>query len=108
MGRRLPHIANPPFPPTPINVPLTPAVVSDLQTLIERTLNARVEGDRFTVGQATLSPARPLEIRQLPMIQTAHPDPPVGEIPRWRLSIQWRHNFSGVLVSDSVISRPSP
>lgn len=78
-----------------------------LPTLIERALNAHVEGYRFTVGQATLSPSLSLEIRQLTMIQTDHPDPPVAEIPQWRLSIQWRHIFSGVLVSDYVISRPT-
>jgi hypothetical protein len=78
-----------------------------LPTLIERALNAHVEGYRFTVGQATLSPALSLEIRQLTMVQTDYPDPPVAEIPQWRLSIQWRHIFSGVLVSDYVISRPT-
>ena len=71
-----------------------------LPTFIARALNAHVEGYRFTVGQATLSPVLSLEIRQLTMIQTDHPDPPVAEIPRWRLSIQWRHILSGVLVSD--------
>ena len=40
------------------------------------------------------------------MIQTDHPDPPVAEIPRWVLSIQWSQIFSGVLVSDYLISRP--
>jgi hypothetical protein len=78
-----------------------------LPAFIERQLNAHVEGYRFTVGQATLSPILSLEIGQLTMIQTEHPDPPVAEIPRWRLSIQWRQIFSGVLVSDYVISRPT-
>ena len=78
-----------------------------LPTFIEHALNAHVEGYRFIVGEATLSPALSLEILQLTMIQTDHPDPPVAEIPRWRLSIQWRHIFSGVLVSDYVISRPT-
>ena len=78
-----------------------------LPALIERQLNAHVEGYRFTVGQATLSPILSLEIRQLTMMQTDHPDPPVAEIPRWVLSIQWSQLFSGVLVSDYVISRPT-
>jgi hypothetical protein len=79
----------------------------ELPAFIERQLNAHVEGYRFTVGQATLAPDLSLEIRQLTMIQIDHPDPPVAEIPRWRLSIQWRHIFSGVLVSDYVISHPT-
>ena len=65
-----------------------------------------MEGYRFTVGQATLSPSLSLDIQQLTMIQADHPDPPVAEIPRWVLSIQWSHIFSGVLVSDYLVSRP--
>jgi hypothetical protein len=78
-----------------------------LPAFIEHQLNRHVDGYQFTVGQATLSPNLSLEIRQLTMIQIDHPDPPVAEIPRWRLSIQWRHIFSGVLVSDYIISRPT-
>ena len=78
----------------------------ELPAFIERQLNAYVSGYRFTVGQATLSPTLSLEIRELTMRQIDHPDPPVADIPRWRLSIQWSQIFSGVLVSDYVISRP--
>jgi uncharacterized protein DUF748 len=79
----------------------------ELPAFIERQLNAHVEGYQFRVGHATLAPNLSLEIRQLTMIQLEHPDPPVAEIPRWRLSIQWSQIFSGVLVSDYVISRPT-
>ena len=78
-----------------------------LPALIEHELNTHVEGYQFRVDQATLFPTLALEIQQLTMIQTEHPDPPVAEIPRWRLSIQWRQLFSGILVSDSVISGPT-
>ena len=78
-----------------------------LPRVIERALNAQVEGYRFTVGQATLAPSLSLEIRQLTMVQIDHPDPPVAEIPRWSLSIQWSQILSGVLVSDYVISHPT-
>ena len=79
----------------------------ELPVFIEHELNAHVEGYKFKVGQATLAPNLSLEIRQMTMIQIEHPDPPVAEIPRWRLSIQWSQIFSGVLVSDYVISRPT-
>jgi hypothetical protein len=79
----------------------------ELPAFIERQLNAHVEGYRFTVGQATLTPHLSLEIRQLTMVQIDHPDPPIAELPRWSLSIQWQHIFSGVLVSDYVISHPT-
>ncbi len=41
------------------------------------------------------------------MLQQEHPDPPVAEIHRWRLSIQWSRIFSRVLVSNYLISRPN-
>ena len=77
-----------------------------LPALIERQLNAQVEGYRFTIGQATLSPSLSLEIQRLTMIQADYPDPPVAEIPRWVLSIQWSQIFSGELVSDYLVSHP--
>ena len=80
----------------------------ELPSFIERKLNENVEGYHFSIGQATLSPIMSLEIRQLTMIQIDHPDPPVAEIPLWRLSIQWSQIFSGVLVSDYLISSPDP
>ena len=79
----------------------------ELPAFIERQLNAHVDAYRFTVGQANLSPVLSLELRQLSMIQLDHPDPPVAVIPLWRLSIQWNQLFSGVLVSDYVITRPT-
>src|SRR5688572_1654534 len=79
----------------------------ELPKFIERALNENVKGYRFTVAQATLSPLLSLEIREMTMSQLDHPDPPIAAIPRWRLSIHWRHMLSGVLVSDYLISRPT-
>ena len=78
-----------------------------LAPFIEHQLNTHVEGYQFTVGEAHLFPNMTLEIRRLTMIQTEHPDPPVAEIPRWKLGIQWRQIFSGVLVSDYLIDHPT-
>ena len=78
-----------------------------VRAFIERQLNAHVEGYRFTIGKAHLSPNMTLEIRDGTMIQLAHPDPPVAQVPLWRFSIQWRHIFSGMLVSDTLIERPT-
>ena len=77
-----------------------------LRAFIERQLNSHVQGYHFTVGKAHLYPNVSLEIRDLVMTQTEHPDPPVATIPRWHFSVQWRQIFSGVLVSDYLIERP--
>jgi len=78
-----------------------------LAPFIEHQLATNVEGYQFTVGQASLSPTLALDIRRLTILQTAHPDPPVAEIPRWHFSIQWRKIFSGVIVSDYLIDHPT-
>src|SRR5438105_14111775 len=78
-----------------------------LRAFIERQLNAGVQGYTFKVGKSHLYPNLSLDIENLVMIQTEHPDPPVAEVPKWHFSIQWRHIFSGVLVSDYLIERPT-
>jgi hypothetical protein len=78
-----------------------------LRAFIERRLNTQVQGYHFTLGKAHLYPNLSLDLENLVMIQTEHPDPPVADIPKWHFSIQWRHVFSGVLVSDYLIERPT-
>jgi len=78
-----------------------------LRAFIERQLNKHVEGYSFTVGKAHLYPNLSLQIENAVMTQTKHPDPPVASIPKWHFSIQWRHVFSGVLVSDYLIDHPT-
>jgi hypothetical protein len=77
-----------------------------LPAFIEHQLNTHVEGYKFTVGEAHFFPNVTLEIRHLTMIQTEHPDPPVAQIPSWKLGIQWRQIFHGLLVSDYLIDKP--
>ena len=78
-----------------------------LRAFIERQLNTHVQGYHFTLGKAHLYPNLSLDLENLLMIQTEHPDPPVADIPKWHFSIQWRHIFSGVVVSDYLIERPT-
>jgi hypothetical protein len=78
-----------------------------LRAFIERQLNQRVEGYHFTIGIAHLYPNLSLDVENAVMVQTKHPEPPVAVIPKWHFSIQWRHIFSGVLVSDYLIERPT-
>ena len=78
-----------------------------LRAFIERQLNTHVEGYSFTVGKAHVYPNLSLQIENAVMTQTKHPDPPVASIPKWHFSIQWRHVFSGVLVSDYLIDHPT-
>jgi hypothetical protein len=78
-----------------------------LRAFIERQLNTQVEGYHFTIGKAHFYPNLSLLLEDAVMVQTTHPDPPVARIPKWHFSIQWRHIFSGVLVSDYLIDHPT-
>ena len=78
-----------------------------LRAFIERQLNQRVEGYQFTIGKAHLHPNLSLDVENAVMVQTKHPEPPVAVLPKWHFSIQWRHIFSGVLVSDYLIEHPT-
>jgi hypothetical protein len=78
-----------------------------LRAFIERQLNTHVEAYAFTVGKAHLYPNLSLLVEDLVMTQRKHPNPPVASIPKWHFSIQWRHIFSGVLVSDYLIDHPT-
>src|SRR6266542_4450756 len=77
-----------------------------LRAYIERQLNANVEGYGFHIGKAHLYPNLTLEIRDGIMYQVKHPDPPVAEVPRWRLSIQWHNLLRGRIVADTLLERP--
>ena len=82
-------------------------VEEPLRAFIERQLNTHVQGYSFKIAKAHLYPNLSLDIENLEMTQTAHPDPPVAQIPKWHFSVQWRHLFSGRLVSDYLIDRPT-
>jgi hypothetical protein len=78
-----------------------------IRAFVEKQLNAGVQGYHFVIGKAHLYPNLSLDLKEVVMIQTDHPEPPVANIPRWHFSIQWRHLLSGVLVSDYLIERPT-
>src|SRR6266705_1984386 len=71
-----------------------------LRVFIEKQLNAHVQDYHFVIGKAHLYPNLSLDLNDVVMTQTDHPEPPVANIPKWHFSIQWRHIFSGMLVSD--------
>ncbi|MBT1072383.1 DUF748 domain-containing protein [Pelotalea chapellei] len=47
-----------------------------------------------------------LTLKELSIIQEAHPDPPVAVVPLVKLSVHWREIFSGKLVAEMLLDRP--
>jgi hypothetical protein len=78
-----------------------------LRTYAERELNRHVEGYTFHIGALDLHPiGLSLDLENVTIVQTDHPDPPVAQLSKWHASIHWRELLSGHLVSDHLIDRP--
>jgi len=78
-----------------------------VRAMVERQLNSHVQGYHFTLGKTHVYPNLSLDLINLLIVQTTHPDPPVAKIPKWHFGVQWRHIFSGVVVSDYLIDHPT-
>jgi hypothetical protein len=78
-----------------------------LRPYAERELNRRVEGYTFRIRALDFHPiALSLDLENVTVVQTDHPDPPVAQLTKWHASIHWRELLSGHLVSDHLIERP--
>jgi hypothetical protein len=87
---------------------LTLAFIDEpLRRYAERQLNGRVEGYTFHIGSLDFHPiGLSLDLENVSVLQTEHPDPPVAQVTKWHASIHWRELLSGHLVSDQSIDRP--
>jgi hypothetical protein len=78
-----------------------------LRAYAERQLNSRVAGYTFRIGKLDFHPiGLSLDLEDVTMIQTDHPDPPVAHLTKWHASVHWRELLSGHLVSDQSIDHP--
>ncbi len=78
-----------------------------LRAYAERELNRRVEGYTFHIGTLDFHPiGLSMDLENVTVVQTDHPDPPVAQLTKWHASIHWRELLSGHLVSDHLIDRP--
>ncbi|HET7059286.1 MAG TPA: DUF748 domain-containing protein [Nitrospiraceae bacterium] len=78
-----------------------------LRAYAERQLNRRVDGYTFRIGKLDFHPlGLSLDLEDVTMIQTDHPDPPVAHLTKWHASVHWRELLSGHLVSDQAMDHP--
>jgi hypothetical protein len=89
------------------------AVVADrafdrpLRRIVERRLNERLVGYQARVGRANFHLIGfALELERMILVQDAHPDPPVMDLPRLRMSVRWTDLLTGHLVADAVFESP--
>ena len=78
-----------------------------LRAYAERELNRRVEGYTFHIGKLDFHPiGLSIDLEDVTVVQTDHPDPPIAQLTKWHASVHWRELLSGHLVSDQSIDHP--
>jgi hypothetical protein len=78
-----------------------------LRRNLEAKMNQHLKGYTVSVGHAHLNPLTfSLTLRQLAIRQQANPAPPVADVPRLKMSVEWRQLLTFHLVGDAVFTQP--
>ncbi|HEV8675035.1 MAG TPA: DUF748 domain-containing protein [Methylomirabilota bacterium] len=78
-----------------------------LRRVVERDMNARLHGYRVTLPALDFRVLGfSVALKDLLVLQEAHPDPPVARIPKIVASVQWKELVFGHVVADFRIDRP--
>lgn len=88
---------------------LASAVLLDepLRRVVEANVNARLKGYSAHIAALDFHPLGfSLDLKDVTVVQDAHPDPPVAQIPLLSASVHWRALLSGRLVGDILIDHP--
>jgi hypothetical protein len=83
------------------------AVAEPLRKVAERRMNEALVGYKLKIGGLRLNIfGLGMDLLDITLVQTSHPNPPVAKIPRFATSIQWGALLSGKVVGDLVIDSP--
>jgi uncharacterized protein DUF748 len=78
-----------------------------LRRTIEGQMNARLKGYTARIGHLNFHPVGfSIDLRDLVLVQDAHPDPPVLFVPRLSASVQWRAIVHGRVVANFLFDGP--
>lgn len=78
-----------------------------LRRLTERQMNARMTGYTARIGQLNFHPIGfAVDLRDVVVVQDAHPDPPVLRVRRLTASVQWSAIIHGRIVADFAMDDP--
>jgi uncharacterized protein DUF748 len=78
-----------------------------LRRKVEREMNDRLKGYTVRIEKLDFHPiGLSLDLKQLWIYQTPHPDPPIAYIPKLHASVHWKALLSGRLVGDFQIDDP--
>jgi hypothetical protein len=78
-----------------------------LRRKLEAKMNQHLKGYSVSVGHAHLNPfSFSLTLKQLTIRQQANPEPPVADVPRLKLSVEWTRLLTTRLVADAAFDQP--
>ena len=78
-----------------------------LRRRVERNMNARLKGYTVRLRKLDFHPiGLSIDLENLWIYQTAHPDPPIASIPNLHASVHWKALLSGRVVGDFQIDNP--
>jgi Domain of Unknown Function (DUF748) len=78
-----------------------------LRRTVEGQMNARMKGYTARIGRLNFHPVGfSIDLRDLVLVQDAHPDPPVLYVPRLSASVQWSAIIRGRVVADFLFDGP--
>jgi Domain of Unknown Function (DUF748) len=79
-----------------------------LRRKMEADLNNRLKGYTVRIGRLDFHPVGlSLDLKELTIYQTAHPDPPIAHIPNLSASVHWKALLRGRLVADFELDNPT-
>src|ERR1700681_2892251 len=78
-----------------------------LRRNLEAKMNQHLKGYMVSVGHAHLNPfSFSLTLQKLTIRQQANPEPPVADVPRLKMSVEWTRLLTTRLVADAVFTQP--
>jgi hypothetical protein len=79
-----------------------------LRRMTERAMNARMKGYTARIGHLNFQPVGfAVDLKDLVVVQDAHPEPPVLRVPRLTASVQWSALLHGRVVADFTLYAPA-
>ena len=78
-----------------------------LRRRVEKNMNARLKGYTVRIEKLDFHPiGLSIDLENLWIYQTAHPEPPIAFIPHFHASVYWKALLSGRVVGDFQIDNP--
>jgi len=75
---------------------------------MEAEINESLKGYSVRIGRLDFHPiGLSLDLEELTIYQSAHPDPPIAHIPNLSASVHWKGLLHGIIVADWEIDNPS-